>query len=221
MTPTLISQWASSEESVALLLMVEKYLAIPELFWEETMISLNRLFLFVIFLAFPLSASAQQCNFDKKIGKCVGTIKILSTSGSAPSYSAEIAIESSAGSCSKVEYFLDNTPQTAIIRSSGVEHESLFGTKPIKKSAIRVIQCTAYENGAVEASFTPKQLARYGRCAGDPKMVAELDGQYSRINAMILNETLVDMKEMQDYFASDNQDNPKWIRRQQLLAQCL
>jgi hypothetical protein len=38
---------------------------------------------------------------------------------------------------------------------------------------------------------------------------------------MIADETLAAMKEMQDYFAADNQDNPKWIQRQKLLAKCL
>lgn len=188
------------------------------------MISARAIFIASCLFAIPSVSFAQECNFDKKVGSCTGSIQILSTSGSAKSYSAEIAIKSTAGSCSKVEYYLHNTPQTAIIRSSGVEHESVFGTKPLKKSDIRVIQCTAYEgggNGTAAAVPTPAQLARYGRCAGDPKMVAELDSQYSRINAMIADETLADMKEMQDYFAADNQDNPKWIQRQKILAKCL
>lgn len=151
--------------------------------------------------------------FDQKVGSCIGTVRILSTSGSAPSFSAEVAIESSAGSCSKVEYYLFDTPQVAIIRSEGIEHESVFGTKKLKNNDIRVIQCTAYEGGGA-ASVSPEQRARYGRCVGDAAMVAQLDGQYKRISAMITSETLVSIKEMQDYFASGNQDNPKWIERQ-------
>lgn len=185
------------------------------------MLSIRAIFISLLFLAIPSTSFAQQCNFDKRVGSCTGTIKIISTAGSAKSHSAEISITSSAGSCSKVEYYLNNTPQVAIIRSSGIEHESVFGTKPIKKSDIRVIQCTAYEGSGAASAITPERRARYGRCASDPKMVAELDRQYGNINAMISSETLGAMKEMQDYFASDNQDNPKWIRRQQILAQCL
>jgi hypothetical protein len=120
------------------------------------------LFVASCIFAVPGAAFAQQCNFDKKVGSCTGTVKIISTSGSAKSFSAELAIESTAGSCSKVEYYLHDTPQTAIIRSSGIEHESVFGTKRLKKSDIRVIRCTAYEGSkAAAAEFTPAQVARY------------------------------------------------------------
>lgn len=90
------------------------------------------------------SAASAECDFDKPISGCRATITIDSTSGSKGSYSAEITVKSSAGSCSKVEYYLDNTPQTAIIRSAKLEQESLFGTKPIKKSDISVSRCTKY-----------------------------------------------------------------------------
>lgn len=174
-----------------------------------------------LLVAFTGTSLAQQCNFDKKVGSCTGIVSILSTSGSGRSHNAEIAIQSSTGACSKVEYYLHNTPQTALIRSSGIEHESVFGTKQLKPKDIKVIECTAYEGGHTSGTVTSDQRARYGRCAGNAKMVAELDNQYANINAMIADETLASMKEMQDYFAADNKDNPRWIRRQQILKQCL
>lgn len=174
-----------------------------------------------LLVAFTSTSLAQQCNFDKKVGSCTGMVSILSTSGSGKSHNAEISIQSSTGACSKVEYYLHNTPQTALIRSSGIEHESVFGTKQLKPKDIKVIQCTAYQGGGAASGVTSDQRARYGRCVDDAKMIAELDSQYANINVMIADETLASMKEMQDYFAADNQDNPRWIRRQQILKSCL
>jgi hypothetical protein len=92
----------------------------------------------------PLSVTAAECDFDKAVGSCSGSVKILSSGGSKPSYSAEIQVSSSAPSCSKVEYYLDNTPNTTILRSSNSEQESLFGTKTISKNNIKVQRCTSY-----------------------------------------------------------------------------
>lgn len=93
----------------------------------------------------PPVRKAKGCNFDKPTGACVGSIKIISTSGSKPSYSTEIRVTSSSGACSKVEYFVDGRPYTSVLRADGVENESLFGTSPIKMKNIEVTGCTAYE----------------------------------------------------------------------------
>jgi hypothetical protein len=105
------------------------------------------------FLGVVLAASlpseviaAAQCNFDKPVGSCTGSISIESSGGSKPSYSAEITVHSSANACSKVEYYLDSTPNTTILRNSNAESESLFSTKPISKKNIKIKKCTEYED---------------------------------------------------------------------------
>lgn len=85
-----------------------------------------------------------ECDFDKPVGSCRATISIDSTSGSIGSYSAETTVKSSASSCSKVEYFLDNTPQTTVIKNGSSEEESLFGTSPITKKSVQIKRCTQY-----------------------------------------------------------------------------
>ena len=94
----------------------------------------------------PLSFARAECNFDKAIGSCRGSIKLVSSGGAKPSFNAEIEITSSTGACSKIEYVVQSTPYTAIVRSDGVEHESLFGTSPIRASDIKVSKCLAYKN---------------------------------------------------------------------------
>lgn len=59
-------------------------------------------------LVLPQAAHAE-CDFDKPVGGCRGKITIDKASGSKGSYSAELTV-SSTQSCSKVEFFLDNTP---------------------------------------------------------------------------------------------------------------
>lgn len=106
--------------------------------------------IFLLFIGFGTAANAD-CNFDRAVGTCEGNVHLVRTGGSAPSFSAELEIKSSAGACSKVEYRIGSNPFTSIIRSSGQEYESLFGTKPVRTEDIEVLHCTAYEGG------TPKE----------------------------------------------------------------
>ncbi|MBW6425537.1 hypothetical protein KX729_29425 [Rhizobium sp. XQZ8] len=99
--------------------------------------------------------ASAECDFQKPTGSCTGNITILSSGGSKPSYSAEVRVSSSAPSCSKVEYFLDNTPNTTVLKA-GSEQESLFGTKPISKKNITVRNCTTFAS----VGDPPKQNAQ-------------------------------------------------------------
>lgn len=109
----------------------------------------SNVFVATALLVAPTSSlAASDCNFDKPAGSCTGSIQVLSSGGTAPSYTAEILVKSSAPSCSKVEYYLDSTPQTTILRGGDSAQESLSGTTPISKSSIQVQKCTAYEGPA-------------------------------------------------------------------------
>lgn len=108
---------------------------------------INALFLSMIagaVLTTVETTNANECDFSQQTGVCRATINILSTGGSKPSYSAEIKVSSSAPTCSKVEYYLHNTLNTTVLKSSNTEHESLFGTEPIKKKSIKVSKCTQF-----------------------------------------------------------------------------
>lgn len=96
-----------------------------------------------LFVTSPVMA---ECDFQKPIGGCNARITIDNVSGSQGSYSAEVTVRSSAPSCSKVEYFIDNTPHTTVLRNKSSEAESLFGTEKITKRSIDIQKCTAYAN---------------------------------------------------------------------------
>ncbi|WP_133304789.1 hypothetical protein [Mesorhizobium sp. DCY119] len=91
-------------------------------------------------------AAAADCDFNKRVGSCKAQIEIRSSSGSKGSYSAEIIVRSSAPTCSKVDYYLDNTPQRAILKGGNAEPESVFGTRPISRKNFKVEKCAAFED---------------------------------------------------------------------------
>lgn len=133
-----------------------------------------------------------ECNFDKPIGGCQARISIDSTSGSKGSYSAEATVRSSAPSCSKVEYFVDSTPYTTVIKSGTSESESFFGTNPISKKSLKVLRCTAFEDGSERNSPERQALVRrLGGCVDDmsSSAVRKLD-QYNNDGSSL--DSLID-----------------------------
>lgn len=134
------------------------------------------------------AASAAECDFDKPIGGCTANINVLSASGSKPSYRAEISVQSSAPRCSKVEWYLDSTPQSTILKSRNSDTDSVFGTSPITKKSISIQRCTTYaeKNGRGPADQgAAKTTARYGTCAANAEARAILDSYDSEPNATI------------------------------------
>lgn len=133
-------------------------------------------------------ASAAECDFDKPVGGCIANIRIQSATGSKPSYRAEISVQSSAPRCSKVEWYLDSTPQSTILKSRSSDTNSVFGTSPITNKSISVQRCTIYaeRNGQGSADQgSAKAAARYGSCASNAEARVILDSYDSEPNATI------------------------------------
>ncbi|MCS4089230.1 hypothetical protein [Rhizobium sp. BK176] len=125
---------------------------------------MRRFILSIALLWLPTAAMAE-CDFDEKVGSCSATITINSTSGSKGSYSAEATVRSSADSCSKVEYYLDNTPHTSVIKNGSSTDETFFGQKPISKKSIQIKKCTQFASkgpGSKAAGKGDDQVAAAG-----------------------------------------------------------
>lgn len=90
--------------------------------------------------------TAGDCDFGKPVGSCVGRIDIKRTSGSSGSYSAVLEIRSSAPRCSRVEYFVDNTPHITVFNNGNSDTDNIFGTKPITLRDINVSKCVTFES---------------------------------------------------------------------------
>jgi hypothetical protein len=137
----------------------------------------------VCLLSAVAAATAAECDFDKPIGGCTANINILIASGSKPNYRAEISVRSSAPACSKVEWYLDSTPHSTILKSKNSDTDSVFGTSPITQKSISVQRCTIYAEKDGQGSA--KTLARYGSCAGNAEARAILDSYDSGPGATV------------------------------------
>lgn len=87
-------------------------------------------------------ATASECDCQKVVSSCMGAIEFVKGYGSAPSFGAEFIVHSSERRCSKVEYFIDNTPHQTILVNRRQEAESTFGTKPIAAQNITYKSCS-------------------------------------------------------------------------------
>lgn len=160
------------------------------------------------------------CNFNKKIAECQATATVSSSKRSGQSFMAEITIESSAEACSKVIYRLNNKLKTTLIERGDTARVTLSAKTPITSSDVTVSECGLYEN-ATDTKKREDNVKRYGRCLGDRKWMAKLDEEYVRAEALISGPTLVDLNEYVTYFARTSQSNEHWIRRKNLIKQCL
>lgn len=99
---------------------------------------------------------AEDCDCQEVVGTCRGAVDVISTAGSAPSFSAEVLVRSSQSSCSKVEYYVDSTPYQTVLISGNRDTESLSGTKPISRQNITQVACYVCASGdAKEAAKKP------------------------------------------------------------------
>ncbi|HBT4772736.1 TPA: hypothetical protein MB352_003982 [Klebsiella variicola subsp. variicola] len=99
-----------------------------------------KLFILSVLIAFSSSCLAYTCDCTKIVGQCSGSVRLSKSSGSNSNYQGEIIITSSAKSCSKVEYYINNTPYSTILNNNQ-DTESIFGTSPIKKEDIEFKAC--------------------------------------------------------------------------------
>ncbi|MDR2154324.1 MAG: hypothetical protein LBE78_04775 [Burkholderiaceae bacterium] len=96
----------------------------------------------------PLAAaqSFQDCDYGQKIGSCSASISVTPTGDQQGLYGADLMIHTSAQSCARVEYFVDNTPvRTALPRGGSVD-DRVVGTSqtPFTADRVQVQQCDVY-----------------------------------------------------------------------------
>lgn len=114
-------------------------------------------------------AAAVECNFSRPVGTCTGTISVLKTSGSKPSYAAEIRVSSSASACSKVEYYINSTPHQTVLKNASSDTESVSGTNPITRSDFRVSRCTTYETSGAGSGENASTDGGGQKCMSDTR----------------------------------------------------
>lgn len=100
---------------------------------------------------------APSCDCTKIVDKCSASISVK-PSGTKGSYSAELKIQSSAPWCSKVDYFIDNTPYFNILAGTNSDIDSAWGQRPITKDSITGIVCSVCKRVDTEPSESESSL---------------------------------------------------------------
>jgi hypothetical protein len=118
---------------------------------------MKRSLLFMLIYISPL-AVAQECDCQKVVGRCSGAIDFVRGYGSKPSFGAEIIVHSSEKTCSKVEYYVDDTPYQTLLVNRNQEPESLFGTSPITQKSITYRSCQICSS-ATQNKSGPKDVS--------------------------------------------------------------
>jgi hypothetical protein len=83
------------------------------------------------------NSSKPGCDCTKAVGLCKANIKILAKLKTGVDY----VVNSSETSCTKVSYYIDNTPYLTVLNNtnSSIEHSS--GTKEITKNSFQIEKC--------------------------------------------------------------------------------
>ncbi|WP_293796014.1 hypothetical protein [uncultured Bosea sp.] len=132
-------------------------------------------------------AVAADCDFDTPKGSCTGTVKIVRSSGSAPSYAAELLVTSSAPRCSRVDYYVNSTPYQTVLANKRSDHESVFGTSPVSAKDIAISKCTSFASASArtDSQSEPKSASGDfgGRWTGSVQWLFVSDPTELTINA--------------------------------------
>ena len=115
----------------------------------------------LIFVLFgSATASAQTCDCSRFIGSCQGAISV-SPRGTTGSYGADLGIRSSAPRCSRVDYYVDNTPYFNVLSNTSTTEDSVFGTSPITQGSVSDVQCRVCAMGGTAGSTEPALSKSY------------------------------------------------------------
>lgn len=98
-------------------------------------------FIFASLLIFSSNVFSYDCDCTKIVGNCTGSAVLTESSGGNGSYRGEVEISSSTLTCSKVDYFVNNTPYSTILNNKNRDVESIFGTNQIKKGDVQFKAC--------------------------------------------------------------------------------
>ena len=98
-------------------------------------------FLWALALFVSISVQAQgTCDCQQIVGTCSASISVKPT-GAAGSYGADLIFLSTSSSCSKINYYLENTPHFTILSNSPKGSDSAWGQKPFTRDMVTYISC--------------------------------------------------------------------------------
>ncbi|MBY4593958.1 hypothetical protein [Ottowia caeni] len=102
---------------------------------------MHKIFGLLALLFSGLTSAQVSCDCSIVVGSCQASISVIPTASAKGSYGAELKIKSTSPICSKVSYFLDNTPSFTIITKGNIGEDSVFGQKPVTRQTISEVSC--------------------------------------------------------------------------------
>lgn len=120
-------------------------------------------FLLLLCVILPTLVLAQplSCDCQVIVGTCQASIRVIPTKAEKGNHAATLQIQSTAPICSKVEYYLDNTPYFTILSRGNQGEDSIFGQRPIARNTISDISCKVCKR-VDEQAKTPAEGGRAG-----------------------------------------------------------
>ncbi|WP_409313656.1 hypothetical protein [Pseudomonas putida] len=152
-------------------------------------------------------AWAADCDCQRVVGSCLGSIEFVKAYGSKPSFGADLVVHSSEKVCSKIEFLVNSTPYQTILVNKNSEPESVFGTSPISSKNIAFQSCkvcaskpggsdpqptggaaSGASNFDLTGRWTSNQVCSYG--SGTSEFDVQHDRTTGRITGKLSNATI-------------------------------
>jgi hypothetical protein len=97
----------------------------------------------ILLSSYAIFAKAEDCDCNQVVGSCTVTYKLLNIYNDPQKINskAELQFTSSALACSKVEYFIDNTPYQTVLTNTNQGYESIYGTSTISGKTVQIQAC--------------------------------------------------------------------------------
>lgn len=100
---------------------------------------------FLIYCMAFISAtvSAQSCDCSRVESSCTAQVAVKNITGTkgGSNFSAEVHLYSSEPRCSKISFFIDNTPYISILNNSNTAVENTYGTSQIDERSVSIDYC--------------------------------------------------------------------------------
>lgn len=99
--------------------------------------------IFLAFFAVSSGVRAQDCDCSKTVGMCSASFKVTNITGAkdGPAHAADVELRSSQPRCSKISFFVDNTPYLSVLNNSNSATENVFGTSAISEKSVSIDYC--------------------------------------------------------------------------------
>lgn len=105
-------------------------------------------------------AMAVDCDCTQLAGSCSASYELRDIRNQPKNSAATLVLRSSHATCSKITFFIDNTPHITVLKSGNSSTESLFGTSTIEQNTVSIESCrVCAKSGQAKREARPPDLS--------------------------------------------------------------